>query len=333
MPKVLILRFSSIGDIVLTTPVIRCIKTQVPNAAVHFLTKRSFQAVLKKNPYIDKLFTFENDLPDVIKQLKHEQYDIVIDLHKNIRSFRIKTALRKKSASFNKLNIQKWLLVNFHLDLMPAKHIVDRYLAPAEKLPGIKNDGEGLDYYLDEKDHINPPKLHPALKNPYIAFVIGAQHNTKKLTPEKIALICNLLEYPVVLLGGSDDVLQAEQVMTQTNHPEIVNTCGTLSLNQSASLIQQAGVVITHDTGLMHIAAAFKKRIISIWGNTIPQLGMYPYFPHPDSKIHEVNNLRCRPCSKIGYQKCPKNHFNCITLLNEKNIAEDATMLMQKQNL
>jgi ADP-heptose:LPS heptosyltransferase len=93
----------------------------------------------------------------------------------------------------------------------------------------------------------------------------------------------------------------------------IVSLCGMYNLNQSASLIKKASKVYTHDTGLMHIAAAFKKEIISIWGNTTPRFGMYPYMtPH---QIIENNHLHCRPCSKIGYSKCPKGHFKCMRAL------------------
>src|SRR5579862_4942407 len=97
--KFLIIRFSSIGDIVLTTPVIRCVKKQVDNAEVHFLSKRSFKTVTDCNPYIDKFFYYDNNLAELIKELKKEKYDFVIDLHKNIRSYRIRFALQCKTLS------------------------------------------------------------------------------------------------------------------------------------------------------------------------------------------------------------------------------------------
>ena len=121
----------------------------------------------------------------------------------------------------------------------------------------------------------------------------------------------------MVLLGGKEDAATAEQVY-QFHKNKTLNLCGKLNLNQSASIIQQANKVITSDTGLMHIAAAFKKDIISLWGNTIPEFGMGPYLAGKNSQILEVKNLSCRPCSKLGYKKCPKGHFKCMNDIDIK---------------
>src|SRR4051812_37393796 len=144
--KFLIIRFSSIGDIVLTTPVIRCLKQQVAGAEVHYLTKRGFKAVLENNPYIDKLHLLGDDLDETILQLQRENFDYIIDLHKNLRTLKVKRGLNKvKSVSFNKLNIQKWFLTAFKINMLPTVHIVDRYLQTIKKF-GVENDGKGLDY-------------------------------------------------------------------------------------------------------------------------------------------------------------------------------------------
>jgi ADP-heptose:LPS heptosyltransferase len=157
----------------------------------------------------------------------------------------------------------------------------------------------------------------------YIAFAIGAQHATKRLPNEKIADICRLIGKPVLLLGGKEDAANGQQVAQQAG-THVINLCGELSLHESAYVVSNAEKVITHDTGLMHIAAAFKKEIISVWGNTVPEFGMTPYYGKykiPDHKS-EIRNLYCRPCSKIGYDKCPKGHFMCMMLQNEKGIAD-----------
>ena len=129
---------------------------------------------------------------------------------------------------------------------------------------------------------------------------------------EKLAELCNMISYPVVILGGKEDFSEAEKICSLTNNQSIINLSGRLSLNNSAFIVRDALLVITHDTGMMHIAAAFKKDIISIWGNTIPEFGMFPYMAGEDSKIAEVKGLSCRPCSKIGFNKCPKSHFRCM---------------------
>lgn len=302
--KILIVRFSSIGDVVLTTPVIRCLKKQLPDSEVHFVTKKAFQDTLINNPYIDRLFTFGKDVSEIFDQLKSQDYDLIIDLHKNLRSLRLKQALKVKSYSFNKLNLQKFAAVNFKmLNVLPPQHIVERYLETVSSL-GVVNDGQGLDYFISEGD-----KVDLGVTN-YTALVVGGSYYTKKIPLQKLEEICRNISGKIVLLGGKEDQVIADQL--QKLFPSVINTCGKYSINQSASVIQNAAAVITSDTGLMHIAAAFNKKIISIWGNTIPQFGMGPYLPNPENQILEIKDLKCRPCSKLGFKKCPKQHFKCM---------------------
>lgn len=315
MKKILIIRFSSIGDIVLTTPVVRCIKKQQPETEIHYLTKRSFRGILENNPYITKIHTIEKEIDEVMEELKKENFDQVIDLHNNLRSSRVKMKLGKPSSTFKKLNFQKWILVNLKIDRMPAKHVVDRYMDTVAEM-GIKNDRQGLDYFIPAKDEVNVNELPASHQKGYIAFVIGAKHYTKQLPVEKIISICKKIDQPIVLLGGKEDVQRGEDIAKAVGN-NVYNTCGNYNLNQSASLVKQATKVISHDTGLMHIASAFKKEIISVWGNTVPAFGFSPYLPGPGSKMVEVKELSCRPCSKIGYDKCPKGHFKCMREINE----------------
>ncbi|MDF3076416.1 MAG: glycosyl transferase [Sphingobacteriaceae bacterium] len=315
--KILILRFSSIGDIVLTTPVIRCLKQQLPEAEIHYFTKKQFQTVLQSNPYVDRLHLLADDMRSCIQELKREKFDYVIDLHHNIRTKKIKYQLGVKSSSFNKLNIEKWLLVYLKINALPDKHIVDRYLQTVEFL-GVKNDGKGLDYFL-EKEHQLADLLPLTHQQQYIGLVIGAQHATKRLPTYKLIDVCRLSTLPVVLLGGKEDAARGEEISAAYGD-KLYNACGKLTLDQSAFVVKMASRIITHDTGLMHIAAAFNKPITSVWGNTVPEFGMYPYRVS-ESKIVEHKNLWCRPCSKIGYKKCPLGHFKCMNELDPEAIA------------
>jgi len=321
----LIIRFSSIGDIVLTTPVIRCLKEQVEGARIHYLTKKQFVPVIAANPYIDKIHILDDKLQDVISQLRDESIDYIIDLHKNLRSSIVKLRLKRMSFSFDKINFQKWMMVNFKINRLPDKHIVERYLDTV-RLFEIQNDGKGLDYFIPQDEEFDTSELPDGFSAGYIALVVGAKHATKQLPQEKLLALCKLIDKPVVLLGGPEDSQLAEAITTQSTSG-IFNACGKYNINQSASLIRQSRVVITPDTGLMHIASAFKKKIISVWGNTITDLGMYPYYPDTGSVIFEVKDLNCRPCSKIGYSKCPRKHFRCMTEINEGEVAEKAYSL------
>ena len=323
--KVLIIRFSSIGDIVLTTPVIRCLKKQLKQVELHYLTKSTYTPLLKANPYIDKIHGLDGSLSSIINELKKEKFDYIIDLHNNLRTARVKAALKTKSGSFRKLNIQKWLTVNLKMDVLPKIHIVDRYLATAAKLE-IYNDDEGLDYFIPAEDEVEPPSLPPEFSTGYIGLVIGAKFTTKAMPTKKIITICNAINKPILLLGGPEDHKIGEEI-TQNCPGALYNACGKYNINQSASLVRQADSIISHDTGLMHIAAAFKKDVISVWGNTIPQFGMTPYLPtgKGSSKIIEAQDLNCRPCSKLGFNQCPKKHFNCMNLIENQEIINAAT--------
>lgn len=311
--KILVLRFSSIGDIVLTTPVVRALKQQVPGAQVHFATKPGYRSLLAANPYVDKVHCLSGSLRELVQELRAEQFDFIVDLHHNLRTSLIKLQLGVKSAAFEKLNWQKWLLVNLKINTLPAVHIVDRYLAAAAPL-GVRNDGQGLDYFIPPAEEVALASLPAAFQTGYVAFAIGAQHATKRLPPERILELCGKLAWPVVLLGGPEDAATGQMVEAHfaASHPgpPVLNACGQYSLHQSASLVRQAQLVISHDTGLMHIAAAFQKEIYSVWGNTVPAFGMYPY--RTPYHVLEVQGLDCRPCSKIGYDRCPKGHFNCM---------------------
>jgi heptosyltransferase-2 len=323
--KILIIRFSSIGDIVLTSPVIRCIKQQVPNVEVHFLVKHSFRSIIQSNPYIDKVHLFNDDLPKVIEDLHKENFSYIIDLHHNLRTLKVKKALSNvKSYSFNKLNIQKYFLTAFKIDRMPTVHIVDRYFDTVKEL-GVVNDGKGLDYFIPDEDYVRDYDIPAAQSLGYIGIVIGAAHNTKKLPVHKLQELCNNIDFPIILLGGPEDRTNGEAIAS-IDPIKIYNSCGKFNLNESADLVRRAKLIITHDTGLMHIAAAFNKQIISIWGNTVPAFGMTPYFGNTlqASQIMEVKKLRCRPCSKIGYAKCPLGHFKCMEQQDLQKISQSA---------
>jgi ADP-heptose:LPS heptosyltransferase len=323
--KFLVIRFSSIGDIVLTTPVVRCLKKQVLTAEVHYLAKAAFRPILASNPYIDKLHCLDNDLDFLIDTLKTEDFDYIIDLHHNLRTLKVKRALKKQSFSFDKLNLQKWLLTNFKVNRMPDRHIVDRYMDTLSTF-GVKNDGAGLDYFIPRGDELKQGDIPTSHQAGYIGLVIGAALATKRLPLHKLELICRQAQHPLILLGGPEDGATAK-LLAAIDPIKIYNACGQFNINESAALVRQAKLIITHDTGLMHIAAAFKRPIISIWGNTVPEFGMYPYygdnylFHYRQGKtlfgdlpylLMEVKGLSCRPCSKIGYNKCPKGHFKCM---------------------
>lgn len=326
MAKILIIRFSSIGDIVLASPVFRCVKKQLKDAEVHLLTKQSFRIVTENNPYIDRFFYYDNDINTIIDQLKKESYDYVIDLHNNIRSNKVKRALKRKTYTIDKLNVQKFLLTKLNLNFMPGRHITLRSLDTVAKL-GVTDDGEGLDYFIPEKDKVKQTDIPTAHLAGFIAIVIGATYATKRLPTAKLKELCMKINHPIILLGGKEDKAAGDEIAA-ADDIKIYNACGKFNLNESADLVRQSKLVVSHDTGLQYIACAFQKPVLAVWGGTSPKLDVEPYY---GSRVanqgglpkHEniLLNLRCQPCSKYGTNTCPLEHFNCMQKIDIDQLA------------
>lgn len=304
----------------MTTPVVRCLKNQMQDVEIHILTKNKFSKIYRNNPYVDKVFEFESSIKDNIKELKLENYDYIVDLQKNKRSKRVRRALRRPCSSFPKLNFKKFLLSTFKINLMPDIHIVDRYFEAVKNL-NVRNDFKGLDFFIEEKNFYPLENLPENFHDGFFAFVIGGTYKTKILPASKIIDIIKKINKPVVLLGGPDDVERADEILASVSE-NVISLAGKINLEQSASLVKLSQKVLTNDTGLMHIAAAFHKPIISVWGNTVPELGMYPYLPNEKENCHivECKDVKCRPCSKLGFKECPKKHFKCMMNIDTDSI-------------
>lgn len=321
--KILIIRFSSIGDIVLTTPVVRAIKEQLEDPIVHYVTKQKFASILDGNPYVDKVFSMDKSIGELLEVLKQENYDHVIDLHNNVRTLSLKKKLARPSVTFQKLNWKKWLLVKMKINKMPDLHVVDRYFGAVCNL-GVKNDKRPGDFFISHQNEVNIQEEFGLTPKSFIAIAIGAQFKTKQMPVELIINIVNKLDVAVVLVGGETDI-ELSKAIQDKSEKKVHDACGKFNLAQSSSIVAKSSKLLTNDTGMMHIASCLNIPIISIWGSTVPSLGMYPYYPSQKDmySIHEVQDLGCRPCSKIGYQKCPKGHFKCMKEQNVNAIVKD----------
>lgn len=321
--KLLVIRLSSIGDIVLTTPVLRAIKAQYPDAALHYLTKKGNEQIVSPNPNVDKVHTYDPDnKKSLFDELKSEHFDAIIDLQKNNRSTQIKRKLGIPYFTFPKLNFKKWMTVRLKLNFLPDLHIVDRYFEAVFDL-NVHNDHQGLDFYIPETSEFDEDDLPMVFEDGFVAVVLGGAHATKRIPKSKIIEIGSILHKPIMLLGGKDVISEGEEIVSELGD-RAYNGCGKYSLYQSASILKQADAVITGDTGLMHIAAAFVKPTAVLWGNTIPEFGMYPYMPGNRNMFRnfEVCPLLCRPCSKLGFKKCPHKHFKCMNNISALEVAE-----------
>jgi heptosyltransferase-2 len=314
--KILLIRFSSLGDIVLTSPVVRCIKKQLPNVELHYVTKASFRLLIADNPYIDKIHVLEKDesIFTLIKRLKSEKYDLVIDLHVKIRSLLISLMLATKTLRYHKDNVKKYALILFKKNYFKKEdNIVNRYFKAVSTI-GVKSDGKGIDYFINPRDYVNIEDLPIPSQNGYVSYIIGASKFTKKLTlPKKIELL-NQVQYPIILIGGKEDYSDGEDIIKYLPNKQIYNACGKYNFNQSAYIASKSKYIIGHDTGLTHIAAAFGKPIITILGSTSSAFGFVPYMA--DVILFENNQIPCRPCTRAGRDFCPRGHFDCMNKLD-----------------
>ena len=324
--KILIIRFSSIGDVVLTTPVVRCLKKQLSGSIIHYLTDASNASLLDGNPYIDKVHQRHELNYGLVEELKNEGFGKVIDLQQDESSKLLLAELDLPVLAFEDRNIRKALFTSLKINLMPAgEHRVDRYMKTVASL-GVRNDGQGLDHFIPAKDEVTEKDIPASHHLGFLAFVVGASKFTKKLPPSKWQEICARIDHPIILMGGPDAFHDGHHI-SMVDPIKLYNACGKFSLQESADLLRRSKLVVSQDTGLMHIAAALKKPVISIWGSTTPSLGLWPYYgsqwllkdPTPSDAV-QVRKLWCRPCTDEGRDECPLGHFKCMRKMDVEEV-------------
>ncbi len=317
--KILVIRLSSIGDIILTTPLLRSLSIAYPEARIDYCTKPPFVSLLVSNPCISTLYTIENP-PNVI-------YDMVIDLQNNLRSQAlVRTLQSSRTFRYRKENWKKWLLVTFKLNLYGAyRSVVERYCDALRPL-NISTDQAGCELYPSSEELAYAANSLQLAKKT-LALCFGAKHSTKRYPPKQFALLLTYLlqknPLQIVLLGGKEDALQAIEIMNNlpTHYRNMVlNLAGRSTLMQTAAILANCDAVLSNDTGLMHIASAFGKKLFVLFGSSSPAFGFLPW--RTPYELFEVEALSCRPCSHIGRNHCPKGHFRCMTDLSPALIAD-----------
>ena len=298
------------GDLIVTTPIYRVLHEQLA-AEVHLVTKPAFAPVVAHNPYLARLISYREGIG---AELAREGYDLVVDLHGSIRSHLLRGRLGVPTVGFRKRNLEKSLLPR-GIDWLGGEHLLDRYFYALRHL-GVRDDGRGLDYAVQPAEAAAARAQTAAVGGDYVAVVLGATHFTKRMPAPLVAEAIRGLDRPVVLLGGADVTALAREVEALLAPPaRVLNLCARLPLRDSIAVLAAAAGVIAGDTGLMHVAAALRRPMVVVWGNTAPAIGMYPWYPRAERRPWagaEVLGLDCRPCSRIGYAACPRGHFRCM---------------------
>ena len=329
--RVLCIRLTALGDMVVTTPVYRALHEQL-GAEVHVLTRAGTAQMLTHNPYVAEVVDYAQE--GLVAKLRAAGYALVIDLHCNARSHKLRLALGLPSVGYHKRNVEKGLLSR-GIDRLGRQHLVDRYFETLAPL-GIAYDGRGLDYFVDAQERADARSAlaeRGVGEQTFVALVIAGTHYTKRMPAELVAAVVRQSPLPTVLLGGTDVRALADEVIAAAAADVAaapVDLVARLPLRVSCAVLAEAASVVATDTGLMHVAAALDKPIVSVWGSTAPPYGMYPFVPRGrEARVRhaEVQGLGCHPCSKIGYPACPRGHFKCMREQDPAAIVRDAVAL------
>lgn len=328
--KILIIRLSSIGDIVLSTPLVRCLRAAVPSAQIDFLVKKKYCEILVGNPYISNLILFENDIFKLAKRIRKEKYDFILDIHNNFRTFLLilfsgAKILRYKNYMFRRFFLSEFGL-NFYKEIVP---VFQRYLKTAEFL-GVSYDNKGLDFFIDPALSEKPlakkggdgnaeDRFEQTRINQCIGICPVAVWKTKRwLKQNFVDLAKRILEKQdcnILIFGGRNDFDYCENIKILVG-PKAKNLCG-LSLKETAVALKKCKYLLTNDTGLMHIAEALKVPVVAFFGPTVEEFGFYPQLKK--SKVF-FKNILCRPCSTKGSGKCPVGDFRCMTGISVEEV-------------
>ena len=312
--RILIVRFSSIGDIVLTFPVVTAIKALFPDCKIDYVTKKNFKVLLEACPAIDEVFLLEDSLHALRRKINLAQYDAILDLHNNLRTRLLFGFHLKRVFRFPKNNLEKWLLTTFKIFPKKREHVVERYLSTLSDLVSDWPINTATHQYsIPAAAQFDIQARYHLVPKAYVAIAIGAQFATKRLPTDMLIDLVKKIDGPVLLLGGKEDQAASSAILDACQGQHLVTAVGLTNIHESAWLVKNARILLTHDTGLMHIGASFDVPLHVIWGNTIRDFGMYPYRLDQEEVFqYEVTGLSCRPCSKIGHQSCPKGHFACM---------------------
>lgn len=341
--KILIIRFSSLGDIVLASPLIRALRTTFPNARIDFLVKSDYADLVKFNPHLTSVIELKTDSKEELRilrdSIRNTGYDVFLDIHNSIRSRYIRWLSGAKFKRIvNKRIFRRFFLVNFKWNLYRSTDsVADRYIETARKL-GVKNDGLGLEVFVPEENISTVNAIMDKYKLHRYDAVIGmapcARHFTKCWAPERFIelgiQIMKLFNTKIFIFGSKDeqdycgDIAQMINVQSGASIAE--SFAGKLTLLEITTALDNCSVIITNDSGIMHIAAARKRKVVAIFGSTVKEFGFFPY--GTENLVVERKDLSCRPCSHIGLLKCPQKHFRCMNDIQIDDVLKNVQRLL-----
>ncbi|NOY07030.1 MAG: lipopolysaccharide heptosyltransferase II [Chlorobi bacterium] len=332
LSRILIIRFSSLGDIVLTTPFIRALKQRFPSSTIDYVAKEEYVPLIAHDPGIDHVYFARScdgfkGLLALAKKLRRAQYDHVFDLHNNLRSRMLRTLLAAPSSSIRKENLKKFILVSFHKNLFKETVPVPERYARTATVFGVRLDESGPTIHVPSHVYQRAIRIleseQARSSDRSIALCPGARHFTKKWPLEKWIELAGLLlenkDTRIHLFGSKDESSCCDEI--QRAYPDVISSfCGKLSLLETAAGLADCDAAVTNDSGLMHLATAVNVPVVSIFGSTVREFGFFPY--RSRAVVVEKDDLSCRPCTHIGRKRCPRGHFACLNDITPRTIVQ-----------
>ncbi len=302
--KILVIRLSSFGDIILSFPLLKKLREKFPESEIHFLTKDNYREAVELNPYVHKIIFYEGSLLNTRKKIKNENFDLIIDIHKNFRSIFISFLNAGSVKRYSKENFKKFLLVKFKLNLF--KEIIPvykKYILAARKYFSESDTEYSTTELIFDRKRI--------YEEEYIVISPSSRHFTKTYPVIKyIAYINSQANKKFIITGDSSETDMIICRLIEANCSNVINLCGKLNINELANVLYFSEFVICNDSAILHLAEALGKKVTSIFGSTVKEFGFFPQLKH--SKVLEISDLKCRPCTHIGRESCPEGHFRCM---------------------
>lgn len=342
--NILIIRLSSMGDVIMTTHLVRNLRNKFVNARIDLITAKPFSGIYQYNPHITNLYKYDKNWDNaeittfkknILESRDNEKYDLIIDLQRNFRSLQLRKGLGKKIVKVRKNRLNKLSLVYFRkIFAKETKQIPEIYFDSISEY-NVKDDGKGLELWLpkdkDKKNYL--PFSKNIINNEKISIAIapGAYHATKRWIPERFAELIKELKKKynseITLIGGISDIEITKQIIDLSGE-DITDKSGSDSIIQTAEIIDKCNLLITNDTGLMHIAAARQVPVVAIFGSTVKEFGFTPF------RVNHIvveKNLPCRPCTHIGRDDCPKGHFDCMNKITVDDVFNAVEQLLKSK--
>ncbi len=340
--RILVIRTSSFGDIILTTPLLRALHQALPSAEIDFFTKQEYRSLLEHHPAV-KVIGFDpalgfSGLLRELRELRARKYDLVLDLQVNPRSILIRYLSRPRMRRrYRKYSLERRLL-KWGINLLKeAKPVAERYFSALEDF-GIQPNGNGPEIYFSDAELSKAKGLleQAGLAGmPLLGLAPGASKFTKRWPAERFAkagaALAQELNAGVVILGGKDDLAVAEEVLTGLRAggvEKLKNLAGQLTILESSAVISLCRILVSNDSALMHLATAVDTPVAAVFGATARELGFFPY--GKKARVLEVSGLDCRPCSLHGEKDCPEGHFNCMLQIGPEQVVEAGKELVER---